>query len=213
MNIPLSNLGVGHCIAVCTIALATHAGPPVSGASSDIRHYSFLYLGGFDSRETTEILDQPTDGSSFGAGWGWRFHRFLTFEFDASILTSEYDLPQGVGRPDLGDDKLELSTVGALGNLKFGPRLGRVRPYVGVGLGLGIVEVSVSNPDLWFPESLESELSLLAQVLAGLDVRVTRRSYLGIEYRQLATSRTIDLGGEEIDGGGQSFVLAYRRGF
>ena len=93
---------------------------------------------------------------------------------------------------NLGDDKLELSTVGALGNLKFGPRLGRVRPYVGVGLGLGIVEVSASNPDLWFPESLESELSLLAQVMAGLDVRVTRRSYLGIEYRQLATSRTID---------------------
>jgi hypothetical protein len=211
----------GHAICwigACTFAVAAYAGPPNSAANSDAgattdRYYAFVYLGGFETHETAEILDRSTDRSSIGGGWGWGFHRFLTFEFDASFLTTEYDLPQGIGRPDLGDDKLELSTIGALGNVKFGPRLGRLRPHVGVGLGFGVVDVSITNPELWFPLSLESRLSLLTQVVVGLDVRVSRRSHVGIEYRELTAHRTIHFGGEEIDGGGQSFVLAYRRDF
>ena len=203
-------------VGVCALALA-YSGTPASGASRNVEnatheYYAFLYLGGLENNETTEILDNPTGSASVGGGWGWRFHRFLTFEFDASLLTSEFDLPQGVGRPDLGDDKLELSTIGVLGNVKFGPRLGRLRPHVGIGLGFGVVDVSVANPDLWFPLSLESQLSLLTQVLAGLDLRVSRRSYLGIEYRELIAHRKINFGGEEIDGGGRSFVLVYRLG-
>ena len=199
---------------LCTHALLTHAGPVVSAENPRPKdeYYAFLYLGDLETNETASILDHQTDSGSAGGGWGWRFHRLLTFEFDASILSVEYDLPQGVGRPELGDDKLELSTSGVLGNLKFGPRLGRLRPHVGVGLGLGVVDVSVTNPDLWLPIPLETELSLLTQALAGLDVRLTRRSYLGIEYRELVAHRTIHFAGEEVDAGGRSLALVYRLG-
>ena len=51
---------------------------------------------------------------------------------------------------------------------------------------------------------------MLTQVLAGIDIRVSSRSYLGIEYRKLFAHRKIFFDGEEVDGGGESFVLAYR---
>ena len=202
-------------IGVCTIALAVYAGPPASGGSSETRSkdrscYTFLYLGGFETSETAAVLDHSTGAGAFGGGWGCRFHRFLTFELDANISDTDYDLPEGIVVPNLHHDTLSLSTVGVLGNLKFGYRLGRLRPHVGVGLGLGIVDVALSHTESWYPESLESELSLLTQILVGLDIRVSRRSYLGIEYRQLFAHRTIDFGGETIDGGGESFVLVYR---
>lgn len=173
-------------------------------------YYGFVYIGGADPNETTQILDHESGRMTLGAGFGWRFHPSLAFELDANVLTASYDLPQGVGRPDLGDDKLELSTAGVFGNLKFGPRLGRVRPHVGVGLGLGVVDVSVSNPDYWVATPLEVEISLLTQILAGLDVRLTRRSYLGVQYREVFADNSLDFAGEEIDGGGRSISAAYR---
>jgi hypothetical protein len=201
-------------IGLCTLAFLAYAGTVVSAGNPkpNGEYYAFLYLGDLATNETASILDQQTDSGSAGGGWGWRFHPLLTFEFDASLLYAEYELPRGVGRPDLGDEKLELSTVGVLGNLKFGPRLGRLRPFVGVGLGFGVVDVSVTNPDLWLPIPIETELSLLTQALAGLDVRVSRRSYLGIECRNLVAHRTIHFVGEEVDAGGRSVALVYRFG-
>ena len=206
-------------LAVCVAGTepASAARPRASDADNDVgkrplknRHYTFLYLGGFETGETATVLDHSTGAGAFGAGWGWRFHRFLTFEFDANISSTDYELPEPPTRSDLGDPKLTLSTVGVLGNVKFGRPLGRLRPQIGVGLGAGLVDVALSDPEYWFPETLESQLSVLTQVLAGVDIRVSRRSYLGIEYRKLFAHRTISFDGEEIDGGGESFVLAYR---
>ena len=199
------------------LAARAVAQPPASGASSDREnptfkdeHYTFLYLGGFDTGETAAVLDHSTGGGAIGGGWRWRFHRFLTFEFDANISSTDYELPERMIRSHLNDPKLTLSTLGILGNLKFGRRLGRLRPQVGVGLGAGLVDVSLTSPEYWFEETLESQFSVLTQVLAGIDIRVSRRSYLGTEYRELFALRTIFFGGEEIDGGGESVVLVYR---
>ena len=206
-------------IGACMLVLAAYAvgtepafaaEPEAPKNSKERTHYTFLYLGGFETGETAAVLDHATDSGSFGGGWGWRFHRFLTFELEMNISSTDYELPQPTTRSHLGDTKLTLSTVGALGNVKFGRQLGRLRPQIGIGLGAGVVDVALSDSEFWFPESLESELSMLTQVLAGIDIRVSRRSYLGIEYRELFAHRTVNFGGEVIDGGGESFVLTYR---
>ena len=206
-------------LAVCVAATepVSAAQPRVSDADRDVgrpplknNRYTFLYLGGFATGETATVLDRSTGDSAFGAGWGWRFHRLLTFELDMNISSTDYELPGSMNRSHLGDLKLTLSTVGLLGNLKLGRQLGRLRPQIGVGLGAGLVDVALSDSEYWFPETLESQLSVLTQVLAGIDIRVSSRSYLGIEYRKLFAHRKIFFDGEEVDGGGESFVLAYR---
>ncbi len=200
-------------LAITAIAILLAALAPTSAATRpgpEGEYYAFLYIGGADPNETSQILDQESGRLTLGAGLGWRFHPPLAFELDVNVLTAEYDLPQGIGRPDLGDEKLALSTAGVFGNLKFGPRLGRVRPHVGVGLGLGVIDVSVSNPDYWITTPLEAEISLLTQVLGGLDVRLTRRSYLGIQYREVFAQHSLEFAGEKIDGGGRGFSAAYR---
>ena len=205
-----------HRIAVCFVALAAAAAPAAAAGRSpsyprpEGEYYAFLYLGGADPNESTQILEHESARFSGGAGVGWRFHRLLAFEMDASVVSAEYDLPGGIGRPDLGDDKLELSTAGLFGNVKLGPRLGRLRPHVGVGLGLGYVDVSVTNSGYWLPTPLKTEISLLSQVMAGMDVRLTRRSYLGVQFRELFAHHGMTFAGEEVDGGGQGFAMVYR---
>ena len=220
-----------HCprrLLACTLLLAVGAagavlaaGPPAAEkptsknttTSKDRKRYLFLYMGGFEAAETAAVLDHPADSFSFGGGSGWRFHRFLTLELDLNMSSTAYDLPRGISREHRSDDKLELTTLGALGSVKLGRRFGRVRPQVGVGLGAGMIDVSLSNPDYFALHSLETQFTLLTQILVGFDVRVGRRSYLGIEYRKLFAGRTISFGGEEIDGGGESGILAYRFAF
>lgn len=197
-------------LALCAVGVQSASADPPRG--SENKHYTFFYLGGFDTSETAAVLDDSKGGGAFGGGWGWRFHRFLTFEFDANVSSTDYELPEAMTRSDLDDASLTLSTLGVLGNLKFGRQLGRLRPHAGVGLGAGVVDVSLSDPGFWLVEPLESQFSLLTQVLAGIDIRVSRRSHLGLEYRELIALRTITFGGEKIDGGGESFILAYRFG-
>jgi len=193
---------IGACAILC-------AAPVRAG---DDKGYVFVYLGGFQTGETTTVLDDSQGGGVLGAGWGWRFHRLLTFELDASSSSTEYDQPPPTSRSDLDGYGLTLSTTGVCGNLKLGGQLGRVRPHAGVGLGGGLIDVSLSGPATWFEEPLESQFSLLTQMLAGFDIRVSRKSHLGVEYRKLFAHRTITFDGEEVDGGGESFVLAYRFG-
>ncbi len=213
-------------IGVVAFALAVNAAPPAQAASRTFEtqiqekrkpeahdYYLYLYLGGSESNEDTQILSHGTGQFSAGAGLGWRFHRMLAFELDASAQSTSYDLPAGIGRPDLGDDSLELSTMGIFGNVKFGLSRMKIQPFVGVGLGLGLVDVSVSNSRLWVPVPLETEISLLSQVLAGMDFRVSRRSYLGLEYREVFVHNKFDFAGEELDGGGRSLALVYRLGW
>ena len=206
---------IGACILVLAVyAVGTEpvlaVEPGAQNKLKERRHYAFVYAGGFETVATVVVLGRATGNGSFGAGWGWRFHRFLTFELDMNISSTDYELPQPTIQSHLGNANLTLSTVGALGNLKFGRQLGRLRPQIGVGLGAGVVDMALSGPGFWFPESLESELSILTQVLAGIDIRVSRRSHVGIEYRKLFAHRRINFGGGVIDGGGESFVLTYR---
>jgi len=219
MNKTTKILTPGRWIGVCMLILATCAVQmPTTlaaerGTSEDSKErtgYIFLYVGGFETSETAALLDRTQDSGSVGGGWGRQFSRFLTFEYDLNISETSYELPQSMTRSHLTDLELTLSTAGFLGNVKLKRPVGRLRPQIGVGLGVGVIDVAMTDSDSWFTESLESELSLLTQVLAGFDIRLTGRSYLGIEYRKLVAHRSMFLRDEEIDGGGESFVLAYR---
>jgi len=224
-NVPEPQRGIGSCwirwLGGCSIGLVVWAGAVQAredgsrARSEEPRNYAYVVLGGFSTDESAQILDHSTGGGSFGAGFGWGFHRYLTFELDANMSSTSYEMPPSArsagARSDFDRFELSLSTSGVLGNVKLARRFGRVIPHVGVGLGFGLIDVSVSDSYSWgYAEPLASELSVLTQVMAGFDVRVGRRSTVGIEYRELFAHRTIDFAGEEVDGGGENLLFAYR---
>ena len=205
---------IGTCSLLLAAGAATGAqAKKAQGWRTEQTHYAFVYAGSFQTGETAAVLDRSTGQTTLGAGWGRRLHRMLTLELDATASSTDYELPTPILRGDSRRTEISLTTSGVLVNLKFGFQLGRLRPHVGVGLGVGVVDVSFTQPEYLFEEPLESRFSTLTQFLAGADFRIGRRSTLGLEYRELAAQKTLLFAGEEIDGDGESVTLAYRFGW
>jgi outer membrane protein W len=175
--------------------------------------YTFVYLGDFASADPNASLGKEGSGSSFGAGYGRFFHRYLAVELEATMSSSDYVQPTG-SRGEGEDFVLRVTTAAMMANLKAIGTFGRVSPFVSIGLGFGVSDLTLdAGRGLYYEEPLEEKLSLVAQSTIGADFRITRRSYLGLELRKLDPFDDLRWAGVRIKPGGESIVLAYKYSF
>ena len=169
------------------------------------RGYAFLQAGGFDGGQfrTAEV---GTSGFDFGGGYAAFFHEGLAVEFEGIFFGTDYRFPSHSGGSDLS-----LLTGALMLNLRGLRSFGRLRPSLGVGVGLGVTSLDrAHDSSYWAYEKLDEEFSLLAQTMVGLEFRITRRSHLGIEYRLLTAGSDLEWAGHQIDPGGALLLLTYR---
>lgn len=92
-----------------------------------------------------------------------------------------------------------------------------MQPFFGVGVGLGLTELSYYEDDYYdyyyWGEPLEDETTFLAQFTLGADFRIKGRHHLGFSYRKLEVFDDFDWLGEEVDASGDSLLLSYRFDF
>jgi len=201
----------------CFLFGAAAAGEPTVPATArpaDPGGYWYVNLGDFEGAEFDSLEISDEGGLGFGAGYGMFLRRGLAVEFEASLSSTDYELPSEL--PASSADELTLDTTGVMINLKLFRTLGRMRPFAGVGLGVGLTELNLYDEDEYYyyaNDSLEDEFTVLGQLMLGADFRIKKRHHLGMSYRKLIAFDDFDWLGEQVDPGGDSFLLAYRHEF
>jgi hypothetical protein len=128
------------------------------------------------------------------------------------MTSADYVPPGRRGNDD--DNFMSVTTAAFASNIKAIGNLGRVSPFISVGLGFGVVDITnYSEDDLYLSDTLRSEFSMIGQGALGLDFRLTRTGYLGVELRKVVPFSDLELGGTKIEAGGESVVVAFRRGW
>lgn len=151
-------------------------------------------------------------GYTLSAAAGWRFSPNLRAELELAYQTNDIKTHKGVqaagiplgaedagvlitGSPNLGvtvgalvdDGKGGVDTTYLMANAFYDfNQMGKFRPYVGAGLGLGMVNVDYSPSGV---EIVDDDKTVFAyQLIAGSDFAVSDRMALFAQYRYRATS-------------------------
>lgn len=213
---------IGIRTVTCSI-LASALVVPIAAADPDEaapsrkkqKSYFFVHGGSFDGEQSFTSLGDDSGSVSVALGIGRPFHRGLATEFEVLIFGTSYE--ESALRARSHDDPFETSftTLALMTNLKARHAFGRFRPSAGIGLGFGLTELSVVDTSVIFAAStpLEDEFGLVGQLTVGADVRITRRGYLGLEFRNIEVLDDFEWHGERIDPGGTTFLLTYRHQF
>lgn len=147
-----------------------------------------------------------------GGGIGWRIHQYLRAEFDGLFTSRQYDTPPGI---EFASDSMQLTnlmfTANAQGTIPFWLFEG----YAGVGLGFVISELEVpSTLRATSTAANRSSFDVTAQLLLGLDFVFTRKSRIGIEFRNsFATADFGDLSRGGVDIGGKLVLIKIKLPF
>jgi opacity protein-like surface antigen len=151
-------------------------------------------------------------GYTLSAAAGWRFSPNLRAELELAYQANDIKTHKGVqaagiplgaedagvlitGSPNLGvsvgglvdDGKGGVDTTYLMANAFYDfNQMGRFRPYVGAGLGLGMVNVDYSPSGV---EIVDDDKTVFAyQLIAGSDFAVSDRMAIFAQYRYRATS-------------------------
>lgn len=144
---------------------------------------------------STDVDTEYSDDWGYGLSFGYKF---------ASPLRLE--LEYRVGENDVEDSDASLEVESLMGNLWYDFRAGeRLRPYVGVGLGMANMDLGGSDDDVG-----------IAQVGAGVNYHLSPRLVLDAGYRY-AVSEDLELKGDvstlETEYESQSLLIGLRYNF
>ena len=177
--------------------------------------YWFVKLGEFDAEQNLGLLEGATEEVAGVFGSGHRLGSKIWGEVEFGLAGRDHSVTPGVLPPGTDDPTLDILWVSYSFVGRF--TIGRVDPFLGLGLGVGYAELEdaadiadgpFAPPDL----EIGDEFGAIFHFRVGLDIAVTGRSYLGLEWRK--TSFDADFGAftnGSTDIGGTSALLTYKR--
>ena len=177
---------------VAVIPMCSHAQVGMFEPERVGRWYLSGAAGAFNKETNSQLVNQ--DGQ-FGlvVGAGYRLKPHVALEIDGLFASQRVDPGWALGSDD---GRANLYGIGGLA--KFILPLDRVELYVGGGLGL-------YSTTLWKDVGL--------QAVAGLDLFVSRRTSVGLEYRRLKLDTFLGALVPGFDLGGDFLFATVRRHF
>ena len=200
-------------ILLSTICLPVAAQEPADSTPS-APWYVSGGAGAFKPQSAAGQLENRDGDYSLMLNVGYRYSRYLSFEFDIWAFEQDVDTPATVGPPLFGtlDARGDLSG-GSLGAVvKLGWPIGRFEPYVGVGGGVYFSTLRLTGSLFGLPATREEDdTSLGTQWLAGADLMLSRQWSVGFEFRRTFLKASFgDLTSGEVEIGGDSLMLTAR---
>lgn len=141
------------------------------------RWYGGGGLGGFSEESNFQLGNEDGRFGNFISG-GYRLGSWIALEADGLISLQEVDAPSTIFAPT---SRTDLTTAGIGAVVKFILPMDRVEIYAGGGLG---VYTSRIRTETAIGDIERDDTDIGYQALAGLDVFVSRRVSLGLEYRK-----------------------------
>ena len=201
--------GLGRLV-LPVFLLAIAIAPQPAAAEEETKSYWYASGGSFNGTEQLGTLGEGRSGVLMGGGFGQRFNRYFAGEAEIMIAGQEYRPPGLSARDDL-----TMTVFSVLYSLKATISLGRVRPFIAAGLGLHLADLQIiPNGSLFNTIDLQDDRGILGQLCLGFDVTLGQKSRIGLEYREI--NAEADFGtftGGDVDIGGGSVLVVYRRGF
>ena len=177
------------------------------------------YLGiGRAQPEADPQLTEQRGQWGFAAGATWRYSRHVAFELDVVETGQEADMPV-VERSSAGEPgarfRSYINVTGVGGRVKLIYPADRLEPFVGLGIGYYVAEISEYGVPLTlflpseFTKRRDNGFGL--QFVVGLEYVLSPTSTLGLEYRWLNLEADFgpEFGGPTRVGGGM-LLIAHR---
>lgn len=171
------------------------------------RWYGGGGLGGFSEESNSELRNEDGRFGNFISG-GYRLGSWIALEADGLISLQEVDAPLTITAPT---SRTDLTTAGIGAVVKFILPLDRVEIYAGGGLG---VYTSQIRTETAIGDIERDDTDIGYQALVGLDVFVSRRISVGLEYRKFKLDANFGptIPGK-LDVGGDFFLATVRGHF
>jgi opacity protein-like surface antigen len=186
--------------------LPTGAAGAQAGERQAGRWYIGGGLGGFAEEDNAQISGQDPEFATFFSG-GYRASPNVAVEATAMHWGQDFTTPGTITLPGAAA-RTDLRTFGVGGQVKFFLPLDRLDLFAGAGLGLYTTNLKVKGSS---SEIDENDTDLGIQGLLGVDVFVSSRISVGLEYRWLRLDANFEphIGGA-IDVGGHFFFATVR---
>jgi hypothetical protein len=176
--------------------------------------YASVGAGTFDPEPTPGQLENKDGDYSFMMNLGYRYSRYLRLEFDLWAYEQDVDTPPTVAPPLLGtvDPRADIAGGGLSAVAKLGLPIEPFEPYVGAGAGVFFSTMRVTGTVIGLPaQREEDDTGIGSQLLAGVDLALSRQWSAGIEYRRVFLKASFaDLTPGEVDIGGIGWMLTAR---
>lgn len=165
-------------------------------------------LGGFAEEDNSQITGQDAEFATFFSG-GYRASPNVAVEATAMHWGQDFATPPSISGSLTGAEaRTDLYSFGVGGQVKFFLPLDSMDLFAGAGLGLYTTNLKVKGSSA---EIDENDTDLGVQGLLGVDVFVSNRISVGLEYRWLKLDANFEphVGGD-IDVGGHFFFATVR---
>ncbi len=205
MNIQIRNI----LLTLATLACLLPAGAAAqAGERQAGRWYIGGGLGGFAAEDNAQISGQDPEFASFFSG-GYRASPNIAVEATAMHWLQDFATPASISGVLPGAAaRTDLQTVGVGGQVKFILPLDSMDLFAGAGLGLYTTNLNVEGIS---GDIDVNDTNLGIQALLGVDVFVSKRISLGLEYRWLKVDANFEpYIANDLDVGGQFFFATVR---
>ncbi len=186
-----------------------HAKDQTKSSTND---FYLTWQGGYGQRLDAELGNGTKSfihGMNVGAALGYVINSKLRAEVDYTTYVSALDKVTSTLRGPLTAEEISYAVMF---NGYFSPwHWSRVTPYIGVGVGVGVIEPSIHYNRLPVPSMLhtrETDAGFAYQLMAGFRYALTSDLSIGLEYRYLSMPR-ISYPGDSNCGEGACSTIPY----